>query len=592
MTQTRLPLVFPKHPTACETLRKAEPVSGPHSITAKLNRLDDILAWQEGRCQFDHGYYRFVDNPILSRLQKGLQTHFQLRHCLVYTSWKSAALELLNYLLLSKPKMTLKIVSDWEAGAAGSLSDSLSGLNTLLIFSTPNNLSALLPFSQNKDELLVINVKHPFPFLENQATFLQTAKSQRLPIIFVSDQIPEKTWSPQKLMYWVFPLSLQNADILGGAILSNMDRQMAELKALRRQRGPVLSSRNAAYFLGEETVKVKSHKEQLVQYFCEWEQAEYGFLFPSGMQAITTLLNLVRCPEKPQITAIGHLYADTYALLTDAKQRTGSPENRFLGVDEMAQFPQAINAQTAAIITETITNPLNDVPDLETILAVAHNQNTVVIVDNTFATPLNCNPLHLGADFVLHSTTKYFNGKNDHAGGVIVLNDAVAATKIQKYQEQWGNEISPLEAAVLWERLQDFEERMERFQKNVLRVAEFLKDHPHVETIYFHRFPSHRSFNVSQRLLKGPGSVLSFTLKKPGLKGLREFYDSSLPHILKAPSLGSNQTILCPYTLLAHYHESDEALEKIGLPRYLIRLSVGCEEEIQPVIDSLDAALQ
>ena len=85
---------------------------------------------------------------------------------------------------------------------------------------------------------------------------------------------------------------------------------------------------------------------------------------------------------------------------------------------------------------------------------------------------------------------------------------------------------------------------------------------------------------------------MSFTLTRPGMAGLRQFYDAPLQHILKAPSLGSNQTILCPYTLLAHYHESDEVLEELGLSRYLIRLSVGCEENIERVIDSLDQALR
>ena len=591
MAETRFSISLPHNLSSGEPLRKLKPVAGPFSVTAIYSCLDEILEWQEGRCHFDYGYYRFVDNPLLSRIQEGLQAHYQIRHCLTYTSLKTAAMELLDYLLLSKPKMTLKVISDWEENEPFSIVPSLSALHTSLCTATPDDFSVLSPFSEVRDELLVINVRQPFQFIETQGEFLQKVKAYRLPIIFISDQFPEKLWSAQLINYWVLPLNSSQHSVAGGAILSNMDRQMAELKGLRLQRGPILSSRNAAYFLGEIDAGKNSYQDELIQGLCNLEQARYGFLFPSGMQAITTLLTLLRRPGKAQIIAVGHLYTDTYALLTYAKQRTGAIENIFIGVDEMEQLPKVMNKQTAAIITETITNPLNDVPDLETITRLAKKHQIPVIVDNTFATPSNCNPLDLGVDYVLHSTTKYFNGRNDHGGGIVLLNDSEAAAKIKKYQDQWGNELSPLESAILWERLQDFEERMERFQTNALQVAEFLQHHPGIEKLYFHRFPSHRSYQVSQRIVKGPGSVMSFTLKRPGLEGLRQFYDAPLQHILKAPSLGSNQTILCPYTLLAHYHESDEVLEELGLSRYLIRLSVGCEENIEFVIDSLDQAL-
>ena len=592
MTEPRFSISLPHNLSAGESLHKLKPVAGPFSVTATYACLDEIVEEQEGRCKNDYGYYRFVDNPLLCRIQEGLQAHYQIRHCLAYTSLKTAALELLDYLLLSKAKMTLKVVSDWGEHEPFSIVSSLSELNTSLSMAPPSDLSVLSPFSEGKDELLVINVQQPLQFIRTQEKFLEQVKSHRIPIIVVSDRFPEKLWPARLIHYWVLPLNSTQHSVVGGAILSNMDRQMDELQGLRMQRGPILSSRNAAYFLGEIDEGKASYQEKLIQRLCQLEQARYGFLFPSGMQAITTLLMLVRRPGKAQIIAVGHLYTDTYALLTYAKQRTGRIENIFIGVDEMERLPGVVNEQTAAIITESITNPLNDVPDLEAITRLAQKHKIPVIVDNTFATPHNCKPLNLGVDYVLHSTTKFFNGKNDHGGGIILLNNAGAAAKIKKYQDHWGNELSPLESAILWERLQDFEERMARFQTNALQVAEFLQQHPGIEKLYFHSFPSHRSYQVSQRIINGAGSVMSFTLTRPGMAGLRQFYDAPLQHILKAPSLGSNQTILCPYTLLAHYHESDEVLEELGLSRYLIRLSVGCEENIERVIDSLDQALR
>ena len=590
MNKTRFPFPLPQNPSTDDIRRHAEPVAGPFSVTATIPTLDEIIDWQEGHCLFNFGYYRFIDSPQLYRIQQGLQIHYQFRHCLLYTSFKSAAMELLDYLLFTKPQMRIKLVSDHETGASFSIESSLSALNTTVCLVNPARIETFLPFSKEKDELLVINVRNPNAFIETHESFLRDAKSSRVPIVLLSEGFPQKERCSRLINYWVFPLNKASDEVRAGAILSNLDRQMEELKKLRMQRGPILSSRDAAFFLGESESPPDSRKEELTEQLREMENARYGFLFPSGMQAISTLLNLLRRPEKAKIIAIGHLYTDTYALLSHAKQRI-PVENYFIGVDEMDQFQNALSDQIAAIITETITNPLNDVPDLETILEKARPHQIPVIVDNTFATPSNCQPLQLGVDFVVHSTTKYLNGMNDHGGGVILLNDAEMVTRIRLYQQQWGNDLSSLESAVLWEQIQDFENRMQRFRTNALQVSEFLRKHPGVDRLYFHNLPSHRSYRISQRLLKGPGSVMSFTLKRPGLEGLRQFYDAPLHHILKAPSLGSNQTILCPYTMLAHYHESDECLEAIGLPRYLIRLSVGCEQQIKPVIDSLNQAL-
>lgn len=588
---SRLPITLPDSVSTTETLRPAHPVNGPFSVTATFETIQDIIESQEGRYHFNYGYYRFIDSPLLYQIQEGLKAFFQLRNCWVYTSYKTAALELLDYLLLAKPQMTIKIIHDLPHDSHVELGPSLSVLNTTVLSALPEEQDTILPFSKERDELLVINVQDPLAFLEKQADLLQQAKSSRVPIIVASrflTQLPET----RLVNYWVFPLNEEKQGVMGGTIVSKVDRQMAELFELRKQRGPILSSRNAAYFLGQIEFVADDAPKHLVEKLCQLEKAKHGFLFPSGMQAITTLFNLLRKTEKAQMIVVGHLYTDTYSLLTYGKQRTGKVENIFLGVHELDLLPQVINDQTAAIITETITNPLNDVPDIEAITRVAKEHQIPVIVDNTFATPMLCNPLDLGADFVVHSTTKYFNGKNDHSGGGILLNDDEMAGQIQSYQRHWENIMSPLEASVLWERMQDFEERMARFQANALQVAEFLENHPAVDEFFSHQSPQHQSFEVSKRVVRGVCSVMSFTLKKTGLEGLKPFYDSPLEHILKAPSLGSDQTILCPYTMLAHYHESDEILEELHLSRYLVRISIGCETDIQPVLESLDQALQ
>jgi cystathionine gamma-synthase len=113
-----------------------------------------------------------------------------------------------------------------------------------------------------------------------------------------------------------------------------------------------------------------------------------------------------------------------------------------------------------------------------------------------------------------------------------------------------------------------------------------------VKAVFFNGLPSHRSYATARRLLRGPGSVISFTLVRDTWEGLRAFYDSPLFGIIKAPSLGSDLTLLCPYTLLTHYLDADEELAAIGLPRFLLRIAVGCEGDITPVLESLEDALR
>ena len=147
------------------------------------------------------------------------------------------------------------------------------------------------------------------------------------------------------------------------------------------------------------------------------------------------------------------------------------------------------------------------------------------------------------------------------------------------------------EAAALLEHLSSFPERMARFNRNAVAVAGFLGEHPGIARIFFNGHPGHRSHATARRLLAGAGSVMSFTLANDSEDAMRAFYDSALPGIVKAPSLGSDMTLLCPYTLLTHYGEAEEVLAATGLPRYLLRLAVGCEQDIAPVLRAVREAL-
>ena len=230
-------------------------------------------------------------------------------------------------------------------------------------------------------------------------------------------------------------------------------------------------------------------------------------------------------------------------------------------------------------------------PDLEAIAAIAKNAAIPFYVDNTMATPLNCQPLHWGADAVIHSTSKYLSGTNTHGGGVVLCNDDTLAQKLIHCQALLNNSISPYEADALLTSLHDFTERMQRFNANGLKLAKFLEKHPAVEKTHYALLESSGTFNTAKRILNGGGGVVSFELKDSSLDAVRRFYDSPMPHVHKAPSLGSDETLMCPYVLLTYYKKDDAYLRMLRLNRHLLRVSCGCEKDFTPILNELDAAL-
>ena len=160
---------------------------------------------------------------------------------------------------------------------------------------------------------------------------------------------------------------------------------------------------------------------------------------------------------------------------------------------------------------------------------------------------------------------------------------------MEKHQLQWGLNLVKWEKRILVKNLEDFEERMERFNSNGNHVAQFLKHHPMVKSV---NYPSlDNNSKVSKKWLSGYGGIVSFVLKSDDFNSLSRFYDNLPPEILKAPSLGSNKTLVCPYALLAHYHESQSFFENHKISRFMIRVSAGCEIDVKPVLSALNEGL-
>lgn len=603
---TKIPEITP--------VASSELLGGTFGISGLLPTLDFIHEWKNGKTELEYGYFRFVPPKQVRTFQQQLAVRHQARHGLAYSSGRSSLLELLSYLQDSSLLTNLHL-----APSGTFITDALLSLEILPQSFNLNELPDAENFSANEGDVILIVSKNSIKFFRENGEWLGKFKRLRVPVI-VYEETASRFWQadiqyewPIGLSYWIRGFTHTKSryfdcGIAGGIILSNNDRQMAELLELRKRRGAVLSARNAELFCEKSSVNVENskstseyseevetehgcvHEEAVTKQLCAWENAAGGLLFPSGMAAIMAVLTLLQKKEKPRLIVIGLLYSETYSLLMDSRRFTPY-EAVFIGLHELDRLAEVLTKDTAMVITETITNPLCGVPDLERIGKLANAQGVPFVVDNTLASPVNCQPVDWGADYVIHSTTKYLSGTNDHAGGAVLVKCPEKAKDLEKFQQNWELEISPLETEVLQKRMLDFEERMQRFNENSLAVAHFLEAHSAVNRVYYACSPSDVSSSAAPKLLSGNGGVVSFVLKNDTEDNLRRFYDGEFTSIFKAPTLGSNETLVCPYSLLTHYHDSDEDLLEIELPRHLIRIASGSENEIEPIIADLNSAL-
>ncbi|MEJ2052036.1 MAG: PLP-dependent transferase, partial [Calditrichota bacterium] len=410
-----------------------------------------------------------------------MRSYYGVRHCLPANSLETAFFEVLEYFLDDGSITSVYVISDSNGVGAIRWNEAFREYPQLGITLFPEDEWPSLEVTDvSRQDLWIVAVREPEAFLKNHQDFVEKIRQKRGRFFLLSEQIQKELPKLQGAQFYMTGLNEPRSPVTGAVILSNADRQMMGLRNRLKRRGPVLSGRNAGCFLSSES---DSQADQLVTTrlavrISELEHGSHTFLYPSGMNAIASVLDLIHTSKRPQVISVGHLYSDTYTTLRDSVVTEGIPGNIFLGVDELDRLPEAITEHTGAIITESITNPLNDVPDLDYIAGIARRHNIAFIVDNTIATSRNCHPLHHGADIVIHSTTKFLSGKNNHGGGAVTLQDATLAERLAAQQVRRRNEMSPLEAVALWDNLQDFEERMERFNRNAIAVAEFLEHHP------------------------------------------------------------------------------------------------------------------
>jgi cystathionine beta-lyase/cystathionine gamma-synthase len=326
--------------------------------------------------------------------------------------------------------------------------------------------------------------------------------------------------------------------------------------------------------------------KQVEALLAELEGSEAALAVGSGMAAVTAAI-LANVHTGDHIIAQQTHYTATMTLLAETLPRYGVAVTQ---VDQRdpADFARAIRPNTKIIYTESPTNPTMDLTDLQATAEIAHAAGALAIIDNTFASSYNQQPLKLGYDLVVHSATKYLNGHADVTAGAIM-----GAKKhidiLWEYARVHGPVLHPFEAWLLRRGLQTYGLRMAAHNANALAVARFLEQHAEVERVYYPGLPSHPQHELARRqMVGGNGGMLSFEVKG-GYQAAYEVVRRTQVCLL-AVSLGGVETLITHPASMIHAHQSDEQRETAGISPSLLRLSVGVEN-VEDIIEDLDRAL-
>lgn len=315
------------------------------------------------------------------------------------------------------------------------------------------------------------------------------------------------------------------------------------------------------------------------------EDGQYGLAFASGMAAESAILSLLNAGD--HIVACDDLYGGSYRIFERIMRRY-NVEATYVPASKVAGYEQALRPNTKLVWLESPTNPLLSLVDIKAVAALAHSRNVLVVVDNTFASPYFQQPLHLGADIVVHSTTKYINGHSDVIGGALVTNNTEVYEAIKFYQNAAGGVPGPLDSWLTLRGIKTLAVRMRQHEQNAQAVAKFLLEHPRVEKVYYPGLPSHPDHALAKRQMSGFGGMVSFQFKGAYAdvdQVVRRFKVFTL-----AESLGGVESLVCHPVSMTHGSIPKHIREARGLTDTLLRLSVGIEDS-EDLLADLEQAL-
>jgi cystathionine gamma-synthase/methionine-gamma-lyase len=330
--------------------------------------------------------------------------------------------------------------------------------------------------------------------------------------------------------------------------------------------------------------------EALEEQVAALEGGDLAVATSSGMAAIHLALLTALTDRRKCVVAAKVLYGQTLTLLMKVLE-PGGLEVHFADPCDLKAFEATIAAaKPAAVLVETVSNPLLRVSPLDRIAEIAHAHGALVVVDASFTSPALLQPLSVGIDIVVHSVTKYLAGHGDVLGGILVTRQEFQPV-LQFLSRSLGPNMGPFEAYLTMRGVKTLALRIERHCQNACRVAAWLKDHPRIERVYFPGDPAHPDHDTVKRLFTNGlgGGMVSFELKDAGRKQVFAFLDA-LKMVVRATSLGDVHSMILHPVMSSHRDLAPKHRERLGIRDNLLRLSVGIEA-VEDILDDLEQAL-
>jgi cysteine-S-conjugate beta-lyase len=311
------------------------------------------------------------------------------------------------------------------------------------------------------------------------------------------------------------------------------------------------------------------------------EGGKVGVAFSSGLAAIDAVIKLLKAGD--EIVAVDDIYGGAYRLFNTVYNKFGIKVHYVDTTDAQNVF-DAITPQTKLVWIESPTNPTLKISDIEAIAKIAHANNALLCVDNTFASPALQNPIRLGADIVIHSATKYLGGHSDLIAGIAVAKDEITGAELKYIQNASGAILAPFDSWLVIRGIETLNLRLAKHCSSAQVIAEKLLEHPAVDKVYYPGLKDHHNHDIAKKQSGGFGGIVSFTLKDDTEEAAIKFVTSTQLFKL-AESLGGAKSLCCHPATMTHKSIPAEKRRSSGITDSLIRLSVGLEEAADLVND-------
>jgi cystathionine beta-lyase/cystathionine gamma-synthase len=314
------------------------------------------------------------------------------------------------------------------------------------------------------------------------------------------------------------------------------------------------------------------------------EGGRYGYAFASGMAAINAVMTLLRAGD--HVIVSDNTYGGTFRLFDKVLGKFGL-QFSYVDAREPQNVEDAARAETRLVFIETPTNPVMSLVDIAAVAKITKRRGLRLVVDNTFMSPYFQRPLELGADIVVHSTTKYLNGHSDSVGGVVVANDEEDARLLAFIQNAAGAILAPMDAFLIMRGTKTLAVRMRQHDDNGRQVAQFLAEHPAARKVYYPGLKSHPQYELARRQMSGFGGMISFDTGSLANAGR---VLESVRLCTLGESLGGVETLISHPATMTHASVPEIERNRLGITDGLVRISVGIED-VEDIISDLDQAL-